>query len=733
MGVNGLLQHLKEIQDPCSLERYRGKTLAIDTYGWLHRALVSCAEDLCQGRPTRKYITYIINKIQMLQHFGITPYFVFDGASLTTKQDTNHKRREMRTEAKRMAEKYATSGHLQLAYKEYMKAAYVTSQMAKSIMCELDVMKIRYVVAPYEADPQMVYLEKIGVVDGILSEDSDLLIFGCDKLITKLKDDSSCVEINRQDFGKVRQIPYLANYTSEQLRLVAMLSGCDYTKGIPGVGLKSAFQMVRRYQNLHKVTIALRSTGKKIPADFEDEVLKANLAFQFQKVFDPRNQELTTLNEVPESIAEQVELLESCCGKTLEAELAKKVCNGQIDPNSHELLVSREQSISLLTSVSVKLNPTSCETQVAVRSQSEPAIQGQRKSVLDMLKVSKRVAKPSELIYDPTQKDTTQINKAKIPMFKRPSAVNASSHMEKVSPTSKKIRKLQGGINGKCGQASKFFAVKTVSPEKKPSLPTPKSDCDLSEWNSSLLDDSEVPDESPIKNFETNNILDELTDNDDDKGEDSIISDEEATGNKGGGSIICENEETVAHVDPIEDSLNPNLQTKESKSFLPTLAREDDEDAKFDLSAKDDEIEESPIKRKVSFKVHKDVAVENLRSKFQFSPAKLAKFTDPRKSLSRSKQVNNIKPSRPALRDKSANVNSNNTKGILKKTTSPAKRKPFLTGKVVKFESTRSFPRVQIPSSQEEEYELSEDEVSPRRSPKKPTPFINLKQFAFKK
>lgn len=100
MGVNGLLQHLKEIQDPCSLERYRGKTLAIDTYGWLHRALVSCAEDLCLGRPTRKYITYILNKIQMLQHFGITPFFVFDGASLSTKQETNLKRRELRSEAK---------------------------------------------------------------------------------------------------------------------------------------------------------------------------------------------------------------------------------------------------------------------------------------------------------------------------------------------------------------------------------------------------------------------------------------------------------------------------------------------------------------------------------------------------------------------------------------------------------------------------------------------------------
>ena len=57
MGVNGLLQILREIQDPCSLERYRGQTLAIDTYGWLHRALVSCAEELC-FRQTNKKLYY---------------------------------------------------------------------------------------------------------------------------------------------------------------------------------------------------------------------------------------------------------------------------------------------------------------------------------------------------------------------------------------------------------------------------------------------------------------------------------------------------------------------------------------------------------------------------------------------------------------------------------------------------------------------------------------------------
>lgn len=40
---------------------------------------------------------------------------------------------------------------------------------------------VDYVVAPYEADAQLCFLEREGYVDGIITEDSDLLVFGCKK------------------------------------------------------------------------------------------------------------------------------------------------------------------------------------------------------------------------------------------------------------------------------------------------------------------------------------------------------------------------------------------------------------------------------------------------------------------------------------------------------------------------------------------------------------------------
>lgn len=46
-------------------------------------------------------------------------------------------------------------------------------------MKALQAESIDYIVAPYEADAQMAFMEKEGLVDGIITEDSDMLVFGC--------------------------------------------------------------------------------------------------------------------------------------------------------------------------------------------------------------------------------------------------------------------------------------------------------------------------------------------------------------------------------------------------------------------------------------------------------------------------------------------------------------------------------------------------------------------------
>lgn len=52
MGIQGLLQFLKEASEPVHVQKYRGLTVAVDTYCWLHKGAFSCAERLAKGEPT---------------------------------------------------------------------------------------------------------------------------------------------------------------------------------------------------------------------------------------------------------------------------------------------------------------------------------------------------------------------------------------------------------------------------------------------------------------------------------------------------------------------------------------------------------------------------------------------------------------------------------------------------------------------------------------------------------
>ena len=54
-----------------------------------------------------------------------------------------------------------------------------------AVPCSLQALKhcgVEFIVAPYEADAQMAYLALNGLVAAVLTEDSDLLTYGCPRV-----------------------------------------------------------------------------------------------------------------------------------------------------------------------------------------------------------------------------------------------------------------------------------------------------------------------------------------------------------------------------------------------------------------------------------------------------------------------------------------------------------------------------------------------------------------------
>ncbi|GAV53183.1 hypothetical protein ZYGR_0AI04660 [Zygosaccharomyces rouxii] len=364
MGVQGLLPQLKDIQNPVTLRRYEGQTLGIDGYAWLHRAACSCAYELAVNKPTEKYLRFFIKKLAMLRSFKIQPYLVFDGDGIGVKKETESKRREKREESRAIAKRLWESGERRNAMEYFQKCADVTPEMAKCVIDYCKTQNMPYVVAPFEADAQMVYLEKNGFIQGILSEDSDLLIFGCRRLITKLNDFGECIEICRDDFSKLPHKFALDKLSAQEIRTMVCLAGCDYTSGIPKVGLVTAMKLVQRFRTLERILLHVQREGKlKVPPDFISEYELANFAFQYQRVFCPSKRKIVTLNEIPQDLL-KCEKLYQCIGNVIHKDTQEKQCvvddceihhekhtlvaMGELNPyNFHNRLVNREHKLQL--------------------------------------------------------------------------------------------------------------------------------------------------------------------------------------------------------------------------------------------------------------------------------------------------------------------------------------------------------------------------------------------------
>lgn len=265
----------------------------------------------------------------MLIHFGIVPYIVFDGDYLPSKSATEFERASKREESRRLGLELQCLGKTSQARLELQKAVDVTPEMAGQFIEKLQNLGVKYLVAPYEADAQLAYLERRGIIDAILSEDSDLLVFGAKCLLTKLDQYGDCVEINRKDFTACRDIS-LVGWSDTEFRCMAILSGCDYLPSISGMGLKRAYQLVRKYRSIDRIVRDLAFSKRyQLPARYQESFRRADLTFLHQRVFCPIVNNIVMMTSFgPGPEPEDFNFI----GNDLEQDVAVGVATGELHP-----------------------------------------------------------------------------------------------------------------------------------------------------------------------------------------------------------------------------------------------------------------------------------------------------------------------------------------------------------------------------------------------------------------
>ncbi|KAA1108349.1 Rad2 nuclease [Puccinia graminis f. sp. tritici] len=346
MGIQGLLPFLRSIQRESHLKNWAGKTLAIDGYVWLHRGAYHCAQELCLGNPTTKHVDYFVQKIHLLHRFGVSAYVVFDGDHLPSKKVTEDDRENRRRIALANAQKLLAQGDQKRAREEFVKAVDVTPRLAHDVILALRSMGVKYVVAPYEADAQLRYLEMKGEVHGIITEDSDLLVYGARNVLFKMDPSGHCIHICRDELGQVDD-KRMGLWDERQFRQMAMLSGCDYLSSIPGLGIKKAHDLIRRHQTAERAIKATRLDGKlPVPPKYEQSFREAELTFEHQFVYDPTTRTMIPLTPLPESPPSPQAL--AGCGEKWPDQIAIDVAEGRVDPMTKEAFSAQPSTLKHL-------------------------------------------------------------------------------------------------------------------------------------------------------------------------------------------------------------------------------------------------------------------------------------------------------------------------------------------------------------------------------------------------
>ena len=344
MGVTGLHKFVSSVAHDTHLSQFRGQTLAVDVSAWLHRGLFSCAAEVLAAQPTDQFLSVPIALIELLQSHGVTPYCVFDGAQLPLKE--GHSRRQSRADHRARALQLLAEGKESEARHELGKAANVAPWMATLLIDELMKRDLPFVVAPHEADPQLAFLVREGLCAAAISEDSDLLAYGCPRTLFKLDEKSgTALKVELDDLRGAEDARgvqlFDGHYDGEWAAWrhgglfldLCIVCGTDYLASLARVGIKSAHTSLRTNRTLERALarppFSTALTGGESRAAYIAQVAEVRAVFRHALVFDPRISRVVPLHPLPADEALPTHLL----GRVLDDATALDVCrNATLDP-----------------------------------------------------------------------------------------------------------------------------------------------------------------------------------------------------------------------------------------------------------------------------------------------------------------------------------------------------------------------------------------------------------------
>ncbi|RYH29493.1 hypothetical protein EON65_08355 [archaeon] len=329
MGIKGLLPLLCSISRRVHIATLRGKAVGVDARSWLYKAAMACPKEVANGNTPAAFVAFLKKRVELLTNAGITDViYVFDGCECKAKQLENSARRRVRVANFDSAKKCEDEGDDDEADKLYRRGIKITFDHVQAFINILKEKQLAFMVAPYEADAQLAYFSRISAIDIVVSEDSDMLVYGCKTVLFKL---DSQGEGDMMQLGDIKENKALSfsSWTNEQFKLFCCLAGCDYVESLPRVGIKTAYHIAFKCLTLDVLLAYVRSHYHATP-DYCQRLTLAYYTFCHQLVFCPVKNCIVPLSPVGEGTIVQKDFM----GKEIPSAHLEDLIRGRIDPTT---------------------------------------------------------------------------------------------------------------------------------------------------------------------------------------------------------------------------------------------------------------------------------------------------------------------------------------------------------------------------------------------------------------
>lgn len=246
MGVKNLVKFLREQQYTPQIVHFnemKNKTYAVDILPYLYTF-----------KKENMLVAYTFLMCELFKKYQIHPIFVFDGGIPAEKKELVERKHYEKVES--LQKLYILEEELKQT-KKYDEFKTIQNQVFKEkqscvFLSKGDTNKVKILLSqygflyisdlPYEADAICAKLEHLKLVDGCMSEDNDLFLYGCQNVLKHIN-----LENKTLSLYNINDMCSVLNMSTTSFKEMCVASGTDYCN--VHIPIEKVFELYNNYKS----------------------------------------------------------------------------------------------------------------------------------------------------------------------------------------------------------------------------------------------------------------------------------------------------------------------------------------------------------------------------------------------------------------------------------------------------------------------------------------------------